>query len=65
MHVTHDAALGARPRAPCLWAPVPAGARPLALPGGLGAAIGALWCGDAAWVHWDATGAAYLHPAAA
>ena len=51
------------PRAPCLWAPVPAGARPLALPrpGGLGAAIGALWCGDAAWVHWDATGATYLH----
>ena len=27
------------PRPPCLWAPVPAGARPLALPGGLGAAI--------------------------
>ena len=45
---------------PCLWAPVPAGAWPLALQGELGVAIDALWCGDVAWVHWDATGAAYL-----
>ena len=27
---------------------------------GLEVPIGALWCGDVAWVHWDATGAAYL-----
>ena len=26
----------------------------------LGVPIDALWCGDVAWVHWDATGAAYL-----
>ena len=53
-------ARGPGPRAPLLWAPVPAGAWPLALQGELGVAIDALWCGDVAWVHWDATGAAYL-----
>ena len=67
MHVAHDAALGAPgplPLGPCAcWGtvpPLPAGARPLSLLGGLGVAIDVLWCGEATWVHWDATGAAYL-----
>ena len=27
---------------------------------GLEVPIDVLWCGEATWVHWDATGAAYL-----